>query len=145
MGRIIELLRKKNVRKGQSLLIYDGDCGFCRTSIRRLCAMDPFGALKSVAYQSYPDEKDLAALHPALNPATCQSQMHLLEPNGTLYGGFAAFRRLTLRLPALWLLAPLAYFPGMSLLGNPAYRFIAKNRYLFHAAKQCKDNRCFRN
>ena len=137
----MDRVRRKNRIKGRSLLIYDGNCGFCRASIRSLCAMDVFGVLEKVDYHA---RKDLATLHTALKPAACHGQMHLLEPDGKLYGGFAAFRRLTLRLPMLWLLAPLAYFPGMSMLGNPAYRFIAKNRTFFHSAKTCKDNACFR-
>ncbi len=126
---------------GQALLIYDGACGFCRASIRPIKTMDMFGTLKKVNYHHV---KDLGALQPNLNAEICHSQMHLLEPGGKLYGGFAAFRRLTLHLPMLWPFAPLAYVPGMSLLGNFAYRFIAKNRYLFHVANQCKNNRCFR-
>ena len=139
--RWIDGRRAKNRARGRALLIYDGSCGFCRASIRPIKTMDMFGVLKKINYHA---EKNLEELHPKLNPEVCHSQMHLLEPNGKLYGGFAAFRRLTLRLPMLWPFAPIAHLPGMSIPGNAAYRLIAKNRYLFHAAKTCKDNACFR-
>ena len=44
------------------------------------------------------------------------------------HGGFAAFRRLSLVLPVLWLLAPLLWVPGMGLVGGFIYRGIATRR-----------------
>ena len=137
----IDKVRTRNRARGRSLLIYDGSCGFCRASIRPLLAMDMLGALKKLNYHH---EKDLAGLHPALNLGACQSQLHLLEPGGKLYGGFGAFRQMTLKLPMLWPFVPIVYLPGMCLLGDGVYRTVANNRYLFHATKACKNNQCFR-
>ena len=54
---------------------------------------------------------------------------YLSTERGRLHEGFYSFRMLTLRLPALVPLAPLLWFPGISLLGVPLYRWIARNRY----------------
>ncbi len=123
----IDKRRARHRALGRAALIYDGDCGFCRASLRPVMAMDMFGVLKKVNYHTV---QDLSGLHAQLTRELCHSQMYLLETDGRLYGGYAAFRRLTLRLPMLWPLAPLAYFPGMTLPGNWAYRWVARNRGL---------------
>lgn len=140
VGRV-DRVRARNRARGRSVFVYDGDCGFCRASLRRLRTMDMFGVIKPVNFRT---EKNLAALDPRLTPQACSSQMYLRDMNGKLYGGYSAFRKLTLRMPMLWPFAPLAYFPGSGLIGNPAYRFIANNRYLFHWGKTCNNNKCFR-
>jgi hypothetical protein len=52
-----------------------------------------------------------------------------IQRDGRFEGGFYAFRRLTLLLPLLWPLAPLAWLPGMDRLGVPAYAWVARNRH----------------
>ncbi len=137
----IEKIRKKNEEHGQDKLIYDGHCNFCIGSLRRVQVLDLFGKLKPVDYQAVQDVKTIDA---RLTREICHSQMQLLTQDGKLYGGFYVFRRLTLKLPLLYLLAPVLYFPGMQWPGNFIYSFIAKNRYLFHRKSTCKDNACFR-
>ncbi len=137
----IDKLRLRHRTRGRALVIYDGSCGFCRASLRPLLTMDMFGALQKVNYHAV---KNLEELNPALNREVCHSQMQLLLPSGKLYGGFEAFRRLTLSLPMLWPFAPVAYVPGMRWVGDFVYKIVANNRYLFHVGKVCKNNRCFR-
>jgi len=103
--------------------------------------MDLFGHLKKVDYHRF---DDLKQLHPSLDKETCHSQLHLIEPTGKIYGGFFIFRRLCLKLPMLYPLIPVFYFPGSGWVGPWIYRWIAKNRYLFHFNRTCKDNACFR-
>lgn len=120
-------------------MLYDGRCGFCRTSVRRLQALDLFDALELVDMHSV---ADLAAMHPQLTPKRCRSRMQLIEPSGRLSEGFLAFRRLSVRLPLLWLSAPLWYLPGMRWVGSRAYDWVAARRFLFHAGRQCQTNQC---
>ena len=136
----IERRRERQREGGQGVLVYDGQCGFCLASVRRLLTVDLFGFIQPVDYQT---QEDVRQVHPSLDAATCHSQIHLIE-SGTLSGGFFAFRRLSLRLPLLWPLAPWLYLPGMSWVGVRAYRWVAKNRYLFHTSKVCADNACAR-
>jgi predicted DCC family thiol-disulfide oxidoreductase YuxK len=48
---------------------------------------------------------------------------------GRLHEGFYAFRMLTLRLLPLIPLAPIFWFPGMNLVGEAVYGWVARNRY----------------
>ncbi len=94
-------------------VLYDGNCGFCQQSVRQLQVMDLLGRLN------------------------CQPSLEAMKEvklvvGDKIYGGFFAFRRLTLMLPMLYPLAIVFYLPGMGLLGPAVYQLIAKNRYLFN-------------
>jgi len=141
---IVQWLEKKKSQsqnQGQAQVIYDGHCQFCRTSINILLTMDLFGYLKPVNYHTIENVK---TLHPNLTKELCHSQLHLIEPDGTLSGGFFIFRRLCFRLPMMYPFIFVFYFPGSGIVGPLVYRWVAKNRYLFHRAKVCRDNACFR-
>ncbi len=138
--RWIEKRRAFNMRGGQDIVVFDGLCGFCRECVRALEIMDLFGALKYADYQMY-DRIEL--VHPELTYQLAHSQLHLIEPDGTLSGGFMAFRKMCLRLPMLYPLVPFAYFPGSGILGPIIYRWVSENRYIFHSSQPCKDNACF--
>ena len=137
----IKRKRKENLDGGQSQIVYDGQCHFCRWSIEKLLIMDLFGCLKKVNYHRY---EDVQQLHPSLDKEKCHSQLHLIEPTGRIHGGFFIFRRLCLKLPMLYPLIPSFYFPGSGIVGQWVYRWIAKNRYLLHFNKGCRNNACFR-
>ena len=135
----IERRQAANAAAGRALLLYDGKCGFCLESVKRLRVLDLFGWVDPLDFHAQPD---LARLHPALTPERCRSEMVLLEPNGWISGGYAAFARLTTRLPLLCPLAPLAHLPGMRRLGGRAYRWVAEHRYLLHRSSACAANQC---
>lgn len=137
----IEKKRESNRQKGQAEIIYDGQCQFCLASIEKLSIMDLFGYLKKVNYH---DISDVKILHPNLTEELCRSQLHLIASTGELYGGFFIFRRLCLKIPMLYVLIPVFYFPGSGIIGPWMYRWIAKNRYLFHVNQRCQNNTCFR-
>jgi len=137
----IDKKRGQNAAKGREKIIYDGHCHFCVGSIRRVQVLDLTAKLEPVNYQPI---EDLSKIDARLTRDLCHSQMQLLTKNGKLYGGFYAFRRMTLILPLLFPLAPVMYFPGMQWIGSFIYNLIAKNRYLLHRKGTCKDNLCFR-
>lgn len=120
-------------------VIYDGQCGFCSSSVKMLKAMDLFDRLTFVDYQTHPN---LSALHFDLTKEKAHRQMYLIDPHGELYGGFFAFRRMTWLLPMLYPMVFVMYFPGTKMLGPIFYSWIARNRYLFH--KKCPNNSCLR-
>ncbi len=137
----IDQKRAANEHGVQDQLIYDGNCQFCRGSVRMLLVMDLFRCLKLVNFH---DVADLQKLHPELTAEKCMSQLHVIEPSGKFYGGFEAFRRLCFNLPMLYPMIPLVYFPGASTIGPILYKWVAKNRYLFHFNKVCKTNACYK-
>lgn len=60
-----------------------------------------------------------------------------IRPDGKVYGGFFSVRDVMRFLPLTALPALLLYIPGVSLIGEPAYRWIAKNRHRF-GSQSCK-------
>lgn len=135
----IERRQEEHSVRGRAVLLYDGRCGFCLESIKRLRVLDLFGWVDPLDFHSQPD---LSKLSPALTPQRCRSEMVLLEPNGRLSGGFEAFRRMSPHLPMVWPLVPFLYVPGMRWLGTRIYRWVATHRYLLHHNPTCAANQC---
>ncbi len=124
----IEQRRSYQASRGRAVLLYDGHCGFCKESVKRLQVLDLFGYID---LRDYHTVANLAAIHPSLSLARLESEMVLVEPDGRVSGGFDAFRRLCLRLAFLAPLAPFVHLPGAKAIGGRAYRWVATHRYLF--------------
>ena len=139
--RWIEQKRLYNRQPLQSKFIFDGLCQFCVSSVKKLEVMDLFGTLRMIDYQKC---DNISELHPELTKQKAHSQIHLIEPDGALFGGFSVLRRLCFMLPMLYPLIPFLYFPGMGMMGSWGYRWVAQNRYFFHFHKACQDNHCYR-
>jgi len=135
----IEARQARHATSDRAILLYDGHCGFCLESIKRLRVLDLFGWVDPLDFHAQPN---LSRLHPALTPERCRSEMILVEPNGRLSGGFQAFVQLSVRLPLLWILAPLTHLPGVAWVGTRSYRWIATHRYLLHRNPICTSNHC---
>lgn len=137
--RWIERQQATVAQHSRGILLYDGRCGFCLESIKRLQVLDLFWW---VELRDFHAERDVAALHRDVTPERLKSEMVLIEPGGRLTGGFHAFRRLCVRLPLLWPLGPLVYLPGAAFIGTRAYRWVAEHRYLLHRNPTCATNQC---
>jgi len=135
----IEAKRSARAAQGQAILLYDGHCGFCQESVRRWTVLDLFGFVRPVDFHSAPD---LAQYHRDLTPEHCQRRMQLVEPDGRLSDGYFAFRRMSRKSPMLWPVLPLLYLPGAGWIGQRAYDWIAKRRFLFHPGRACGTNQC---
>ena len=108
---------------------YDGDCDLCTRVVGALFRIDFFGRITWFPYQALekpPDELSWGELDSAVYLDTGQHRLHQ---------GFYAFRMLTLRLLPLLPLAPVLWFPGVDLVGAPAYRWVARNR---HRLSRCQ-------
>jgi predicted DCC family thiol-disulfide oxidoreductase YuxK len=114
----------------KSLLVYDGDCGFCRLWIDRWRATTG----DRVEYATY---QETAHRFPDVPRERFQKAVQLLEPDGRWSGGAeAVFRTLATapgrRLP-LWLYQRV---PGVKPIADAAYRFVAGNRGpLYHVTR----------
>lgn len=116
-------------------VIFDGECGFCQRSIRIGRTLDWLGRIDWRARL----DPDVQAEFPQLSGEETQNRMVSIRPDGRCYGGFYAVRDILRHFPLTCLPALLLYLPGVSLLGVPLYRWIAKNRRRFGG----KDNdRC---
>ena len=102
---------------------YDGNCGFCSRVVAALSKTDWRNRVAWIPLQS------LSALPAGLTLADLEQAAYLDTGQGRLHRGFFAFRVLSIRLPLLFVLAPLLWFPGIAPLGVAVYRWVARNRY----------------
>jgi len=111
----------------RALVLYDGQCELCRRSVALLQRLD---WLRRLGYVDVRDPQQLQKVELSLAAGRLFDEMHLVPPGGqAVYHGFGAFRWLAWRLPGLWLLAPLLYLPGVAVLGQRAYLWVARNRF----------------
>ncbi|MEM8866082.1 MAG: DUF393 domain-containing protein [Planctomycetota bacterium] len=131
-------------RPEADIVLYDGQCNFCRASVTKLVWWD---CQDKLAYLSL-HEPEVAERWPDVSLDRLHEEMCIVErpasPHpGRQHWGAEAIRYLSLRLRRLWWLAPVMYFPGIMLLAKPAYRFIARNRYLIAGkAEECESGTC---
>lgn len=111
----------------RAVVLYDGQCAFCRKSVDLLRRLDWRGRLR------FADARDPAQRPPSerpLDPSRLLQEMHVLTADGRrVYHGFGALRWLAWRLPLLWPVAPLLYLPGVLPLGQRLYLWVARNRF----------------
>lgn len=112
-------------RRTQLVVLFDGRCGFCAKAIITLRSMD---WLHRLQFENYHDAKVRSTYAPRLDLKALSKEMHVRLPNGKFPAGFFAFRSLAWHLPALWLVAPLLYIPGVPTIGKWAYQWIADHR-----------------
>lgn len=122
---------------GKGIVLYDGDCPFCRRSVAILKRLDWLGRLH---FQSARDVENLPPSHVPLDQKRMLDEMHVLTPDRQhAYAGYSAFRWIAWRLPLGIPVAPLLYLPGVPWLGNRVYLWIAKNRM---SLVPCTDGAC---
>jgi len=107
------------------VVIFDGQCQFCQRQVARLRRLDGGQRLAFLSLHD-PTVKEYCG---SLTHEQMMEQMYVVNRAGERFGGAAAFRYLTRRLPKLWLLAPLLHLP----LSLPVWRWlygqVAKRRY----------------
>jgi predicted DCC family thiol-disulfide oxidoreductase YuxK len=124
-------------RPGSDVVLWDGECNFCRKQVNRLRALD----LRSrLSFLSLHDDR-AAERYPQLNHQQMLEEMWVITANGARYGGADALRYLSRALPTLWPLAPLLHLPMSMRLWRRLYREVARRRYQL-AGKQCDNGSC---
>lgn len=109
--------------KGRPVLVFDGDCGFCRLWIERWRAETG----DRVDYAPYQSE---AARHPEIPREQFTQAIHLFEPGRTSRAAEAALRALSYAPRLSWL--PRVYaLPGFAPVAEAVYRAVAARRPLF--------------
>ncbi len=104
-----------------AIVLYDGDCGFCRWSLAKLLAWDRRGALRPVALQDPEADRLLAGM----DDPDRMASWHLVV-NGELWSAGAALAPMLRLLPGGRLAAaPLERLPRSV---DRAYRAIAERR-----------------
>ncbi len=110
---------------GRPLLLFDGDCGFCRLWVDRWRAAAG-GRLDLATSQS------AGAQFPEIPPADFAAAVQLVEPDGRVYAGAeAVLRARAAARRRSWLLAAYERLPGFAPAAESIYRFVAGHRPLF--------------
>ncbi|WP_110927381.1 thiol-disulfide oxidoreductase DCC family protein [Bacillus massiliglaciei] len=122
----------------KDLVLYDGQCILCRQTKKRLESIDWLKRTEWQSLQEY-EQQERAIL---FKREDLRREMHLITPDGRVLRGFYAVRRIMLHTPVLALVGLMGYLPFADRLGNPLYRWIAKNRHLFFKKGTCKDGGC---
>ena len=128
-------------RPEADVVIYEGHCKFCTGQVKNLARWDTRGRL---AFLSLHDA-EVPRRFPDLTHDQLMEQMYVVDQKGNRYGGAAAFRYLTRRLPRLYLLAPLMHLPFTLPIWQWGYKLVARNRYLFGKLSDndtCDDGAC---
>ncbi len=123
---------------GSDVVIYDGECNFCRSQVSNLRRLDFRG--NRLSFLSLHDPR-VAERYPDLSHESLMEQMYIVDRSGTRHGGGDAVRYLTRRLPALWIAAPVMHLPFTAGLWRWGYAQIAKRRYKI-AGKTCENDAC---
>src|SRR4051794_4512661 len=104
------------------LLIWDGDCDFCRLWIERWREM----TAGEVDYTTY---QEAGAHFPEIPAQEFNRSLVLIQPDGTVvFAAEAAYRSLANRRSREWLAWSYDHFPGFAAVSEAGYGFIARHR-----------------
>lgn len=107
-------------------VLQDPHCSFCRRTAAVLDKLDWLHALRLPGVDG-----DLRVEDGRLLTRGEQlEELHAVDEHGRVERGYFAVRRIAAELPLLWPLVPLLYIPGIELIGEPAYRWVAHHRDL---------------
>lgn len=120
------------------VVIFDGQCVFCKTGVRQLRRFD--GGGKRLSYISLHDPR-VKEFFPDLTHEQLMNEMFIVQPDGTSHGGADAVRYLSRRLPALWWSMPILHLPGTANLWRWIYAKVAASRYRL-MGKDCDSGSC---
>ena len=106
------------------ILIYDGDCGFCRAWIERWRVL-------TGEWVEYAAAQEVAGRYPQIPPEGFRRAVQLVMPGGEVYEGAEAILRALASAPGNgWGLAVYQGVPGARTLCEFAYRQVARRRGL---------------
>src|SRR6266704_5128673 len=106
----------------KQLLIWDGDCDFCRLWIERWRDIT-MGKVDYTTYQKATDR------FPEIPPDEFNCSLVLIQPNGTVvFAAEAVYRSLTYRRSREWLAWSYDHVPGFAAVSEAGYGLIARHR-----------------
>jgi predicted DCC family thiol-disulfide oxidoreductase YuxK len=125
-------------RPQADVVIFDGNCRFCR---RQIATLRRFDTGQRLAYLSLHDPA-VAQRYPDLTTEQLMAEMYVVGRDGRYHRGAAALRYLSRRLPRLWWLAPCLHVPGSLPLWSFLYQQVARRRYRLAGKEACTDGSC---
>ncbi len=118
------------------VLVFDGECTFCRRQIARIRRYDRHGRFECVPRQT----PGLTGRFPALGEGGFDTGMRLIMPDGRIYVGADSVYQIARRLPICRWFAWLYRVPGIHVLARAVYGWIAARRRSL--GRRCDDGAC---
>ena len=115
----------------KATVIYDGSCNLCAGNLKWLKRLDWLGKFDSLPYQS----DEVYQRFPKLTRSDCEKAMQVVLPDGYIYSGADAFRKIFLRMPLMMVIGILMAVPPMPWVLRKLYRIFAPYRY--HLSGKC--------
>lgn len=123
-------------RPSRDVVLYDGQCRFCRGQMAILRRLDPTRRLQLTSLH----DPSVARDFPELPRELLLEEMVTIDRRGRTRAGATAWRHVARQLPLLWPMAVPLHIPGSLPIWNWLYRLIARNRYRF--AGTCEEGTC---
>ena len=120
----------------KTIALYDKTCSLCKESKRIFQKVDWFKQIKWISLQEYGEN-----IRVKIDSKSLRREIHIITPSGKILKGFYAIRYLFVHFPVTSLFGILLYIPFAPIIGEPVYRFIAKNRHRFLKNK-CDNGSC---
>lgn len=113
-------------RPGRIAVIYDGECGLCRTSAEAVRIFDNSNAIDLIDLH----DADARAQFPDLTVQALMEELHVVDDAGRVTRGARAVNEVLRHQQGVrgWL-AYLWYIPGYAWLADRQYKRIARSRY----------------
>ena len=102
--KMVKALPDPDAAPHTDVVIYDGECNFCKAQVGRLRTLDLFG--DRLTYLSLHDPR-VSQRYPNLTHDQLMEQMYVIDQQGRQFGGSDAVRALSRRLPLLWPAMPI--------------------------------------
>jgi predicted DCC family thiol-disulfide oxidoreductase YuxK len=112
-------------KPSKPVVIYDGACGICAGNLKWLYRFDWLKKFDAMPYQAV----ELLQMFPQLKLEECEKTMHLVFPDGRIYTGSDAFRKIFLRMPVTFLAGVIMAIPPLPWAFCKLYPIVARNRY----------------
>ena len=120
-------------------LVYDGQCPLCRRSVEWVRRLDARRLVVPIDFNT--QWPQIARRAPGLDQADLAKAVHLIAPDGRVWAGFEAARKLATLMPLLWPAVPWLHVPGASVCGARVYRFVSRHRHWL-TRSTCAEDAC---
>lgn len=117
--------------KENLFVVYDGECNLCLATTAKLRGLQSKANIHFISIQSIEQGKQSVKV-PGIEQVSYTSlyeKIHVADEQGMLFAGADGIIRIMHTLKGFWPIAVIYHIPGMKLLGDRLYRFIAKRRY----------------
>lgn len=121
----------------KNVALYDETCSLCQLSKKKIMELDVLQRIEWVSLQTYEKTPNIISF----NRKELRKEIHLITSKGKVLKGFYAMRNIMLQCPLLFIFGIICYVPFADVIGNPIYRWVAKNRHIF-LRQSCKDGNC---